>query len=98
MAPFGLSVTPPSPNDRMGSSDIGNDNHVVPSIHAYLAISPDGLGSHTAEFEVASGSQLGLDTMLKGAKIMAMTAVDLLTDPAKVIEMKQAFTEQTGRA
>jgi hypothetical protein len=32
--------------------------------------------------------------MINAAKILAMTAVDLLVDPANVVEARQAFEEQ----
>jgi hypothetical protein len=34
--------------------------------------------------------------MVKAAKLMAMTAVDLLAAPANLVEVKQAFEEQKG--
>jgi hypothetical protein len=52
------------------------------------------MGGHTAEFCAAAGSPAGHKGMIKGAKIMAMTAVDLLAVPANLIEAKRAFEEQ----
>jgi amidohydrolase len=92
MATLGLELS--APDERMGSSDMGNVSQVVPAIHPYVAIGPEEMGGHTAEFCAAAGSPAGHEGMIKAAKIMAMTAVDLLAVPANVAEAKQAFEEQ----
>ena len=92
MATLGLELA--APDERMGSSDMGNVSQVVPAIHPYVAIGPEEMGGHTAEFCAAAGSPAGHEGMIKAAKIMAMTAVDLLAVPANVAEAKQAFEEQ----
>jgi amidohydrolase len=97
MAELGIEVQPPEPDERMGSSDIGNVSQVVPTLHPYVAIGPEGIGAHTVEFRDAAGSAAGHEGMIKSAKLLAMTAVDLLADPAKMREVRESFEEQTGR-
>jgi len=92
MAALGLELA--APDERMGSSDMGNVSQVVPAIHPYVAIGPEDLGGHTAEFCAAAGSPAGHEGMIKAAKIMAMTAVDLLAVPANVTEARRSFEEQ----
>ena len=92
MAALGLTLD--EPEERMGSSDIGNVSQVVPTIHPYLAIGPEDLGGHTAEFREAARSPAGHEGMIKAAKILAMTAVDLLTRPENVTEAQRTFAEQ----
>jgi metal-dependent amidase/aminoacylase/carboxypeptidase family protein len=92
MAALGLELA--APDERMGSSDMGNVSQVVPAIHPYVAIGPEDMGGHTAEFCVAAGSPDGHEGMIKAAKIMAMTTVDLLAVPSNVAEARQAFEEQ----
>ena len=94
MAALGLDVEAPEANERMGSTDMGNVSQVVPAVHPYIAIGPEEIGGHTAEFEVASGSPAGHEGMIKAAKMLAMTGIDLLTDPSKVSEAKRAFEAQ----
>lgn len=94
---LGLEVELASGNERMGSSDIGNVSQVVPAIHSYIAIGPPEIGGHTAEFREASTSPAGHEGMLSGAKALAMTAVDLLAQPANLTEAKQAFEDQLAR-
>jgi amidohydrolase len=92
MLALGLELSPP--DERMGSSDMGNVSQVVPAIHPYVAIGPEEMGGHTAEFCQAAGSPAGHEGMIQAAKILAMTAVDLLADPANVKEAWRAFEEQ----
>jgi amidohydrolase len=86
-----------APDERMGSSDMGNVSQVVPSMHPYVAIGPEEMGGHTAEFCAAAGSPAGHEGMIKAAKLMAMTAVDLLAEPANLAEAKEEFAAQKRR-
>jgi metal-dependent amidase/aminoacylase/carboxypeptidase family protein len=94
MAALGLAVEAPDPDERMGSTDMGNVSQVVPAVHPYIAIGPEEIGGHTAEFEEAAGSPAGHEGMIKAAKMLAMTAVDLLADPARLGEAQRAFEAQ----
>jgi amidohydrolase len=95
MATLGLELA--APDERMGSSDMGNVSQVVPSMHPYVAIGPEEMGGHTAEFCAAAGSPAGHEGMIKAAKLMAMTAVDLLAEPANLAEAKEEFAAQKRR-
>jgi amidohydrolase len=94
MAALGIKVRLPSPGERMGSSDMGNVSQVVPALHPYITIGPEELMGHTVEFREAAGSAVGHESMINAAKLMAMTAVDLLAVPANMVEAKRAFQEQ----
>ena len=93
MAALGIEVVLPQARERMGSTDMGNVSQVMPALHPYIDISPDGPG-HTAEFAVASRSPAGYEAMIVAAKVLAMTAVDLLAVPGKVAEVHEAFRQQ----
>jgi metal-dependent amidase/aminoacylase/carboxypeptidase family protein len=74
------------PMDRLpaglqGSTDMGNVSHRVPSIHPMLASAPLHCTIHNAEFEKWAGSEMGDAAALDGAKALAMTALDFLSDP-----------------
>jgi amidohydrolase len=97
MAVLGIESKLPESDERMGSSDMGNVSQVVPSLHPYLAIGPEELGGHTAEFREASASPVGHQGMINAAKVLAMTAVDLLAAPENVSEAKKAFAQQKAR-
>ncbi|MGD9101124.1 MAG: peptidase dimerization domain-containing protein, partial [Anaerolineae bacterium] len=94
MAVLGIQVRLPAPDERMGSSDMGNVSQAVPALHPYVAICSDDIAGHTAEFREASRSEAGHAGMIQAAKVMAMTAVDLLALPANLAEVKQVFQEQ----
>jgi amidohydrolase len=97
MAALGIQVRLPLPNERMGSSDMGNVSQAVPALHPYIAIGPEELAGHTVEFREAAGSPVGHEGMIKAAKVLAMTAVDLLAVPANMAEVKEVFQEQKGQ-
>jgi amidohydrolase len=97
LAALGIEVKSPAPDERMGSSDIGNVSQVVPALQPYIAIGPEGMGGHTAEFREAAASPDGNEGLIKAAKLLAMTAVDLLSVPANVRLAHEAFKAQKRR-
>jgi amidohydrolase len=97
MAALGIEVRPPDPDERMGSSDMGNVSQVVPALHPYIAIGPEDLGGHTVEFREAAASPAGHEGMIQAAKLMAMTAVDLLATPEHLADARRAFEEEKGQ-
>jgi metal-dependent amidase/aminoacylase/carboxypeptidase family protein len=89
----GLTEGPPAP-DRLASSDIGNVSQVTPTIHAWIAIAPLGTAIHTREFAAAAAAPLARAGLLAGAKLMALSAADLLSDPARLRAMKEEFARR----
>jgi amidohydrolase len=79
------------PPEALGSTDMGDVTQVVPGMHPYLAVCDPEIPGHTREFAEASGSERGARAMLVAAKALAMTAVDVLTTPALVDRMWDAF-------
>lgn len=77
---LGRIVVDPDPNERMGSTDMGDVSHIVPAIHPYLAIAPENIAGHTLEFKEYCKSDTGKAAMLDAAKALAMTTVDLVTN------------------
>jgi amidohydrolase len=69
------------PASVKGSTDMGNISYRVPSIHPMLACAPMHVTIHNAEFEKWAGSEQGDAAAIDGAKALAMTALDYLTDP-----------------
>jgi len=88
---LGEPLNSPPPDAGMGSTDMGDVSQVVPSIHAYIKICDENVAGHSREFAQAAISQRGLDVMLIAAKAMAMTAIDILTDPDLVKRMWEEF-------
>lgn len=84
----GVPLDPPPTSGGVGSSDFGNLSQVVPAIHAYVKIAPEGTSNHTPEFARAAASPDGMAGMIAAAKALAATAVDLCLEP----ELLQAAT------
>jgi amidohydrolase len=75
-----------------GSTDAGNVSQAVPTIHPYIRIAPGDVPNHSREFAEAAASPMARAGMLVAAKALAMTALDLLADPAAVAAAKAEFT------
>ena len=93
---LGENVQEPLPNERMGSSDMGNVSHHLPAIHPYVVIADPGIGGHTPEFAAAAASERGHAALLRSAKAMAMTAIDLLTQPALMQQAQAEFQAEVN--
>lgn len=72
----------------LGSTDAGNISQVVPTIHPYIKIGSESLVAHTDEFREAARSQQGDDALIKGAKALAQTGLELLLDPEKLKQVQ----------
>lgn len=89
---LGRSVVPPDGSSAVvGSTDMGNVSHIVPSIHPMIAVAPPGVGIHTPEFEIHAGSSSGDQAVIDGAKAMAMTIADLWASESALAAAKRDF-------
>lgn len=75
----------------LGSSDIGNVSHELPTIHPYVGISETEINGHSTDFAKASISQFGQERMLIATKALAMTAIDVFTNQELIKKMKEEF-------
>jgi amidohydrolase len=91
-AALGRTVQLPGTNGRrvVGSTDMGNVSHLVPSIHPMIASAPTGTAIHTVAFERESATAFADRAVIDGAKAMAMTAIDFWTSP----EQQKAISEE----
>ncbi|WP_077210970.1 M20 family metallopeptidase [Bacillus dakarensis] len=80
--------------DGTGSLDMGNVSQVVPAIHPYIKISNVPCVPHTPEFREAAMSELGREAMMIGAKAMALTGYEILTNPELLQQIKQEYNNQ----
>lgn len=76
----------------VGSTDMGNVSHAVPSIHPMIAVSPPGVVIHTPEFAEFAGGEGGDRAAIDGAKALAMTIADLWVTDGTLDEVRRAFT------
>jgi metal-dependent amidase/aminoacylase/carboxypeptidase family protein len=75
-----------------GMSDFGNVSHRAPATHFSTATWPRGVTAHTPEAVQAGSRPEAFAAALDAAKIEAMVAIDLLTDPQRMATAKSEFT------
>jgi amidohydrolase len=75
----------------VGSTDMGNVSHLVPSIHPMIQVSPPHVSIHTPEFAGYARSDDGDRAVIDGAKAMAMTIADLWAAPGCLDSVRDAF-------
>ncbi|HEY8173626.1 MAG TPA: M20 family metallopeptidase [Dehalococcoidia bacterium] len=80
----------------LGSTDMGNVSKIVPGIHPSIAIAPADVNGHSPEFAVYAASEAGNRAVIDGAKALAMTAIDILSDADLRTAMRADF-ERSGR-
>jgi len=84
------------PANRAASTDMGNVSHRVPSIHPMIAAVGPGVAFHSVEFAKDAASETAIRAMIDGAKAMAMTALDYLSDDRLRADVKNGFAGSTG--
>lgn len=75
-----------------GSTDTGNVSHIVPTIHPHIKIGSRNLVGHTHRFREAAASTHGDQALIRGAKILALMGLELITNQAlfdEIIEQHQ---------
>lgn len=77
--------------DSTGSLDMGNVSYVVPAIHPYIKICDEEYACHTHEFREAAMSEQAREALILGAKAMALTGYEVLTNPALLQKIKEEF-------
>ena len=79
-----------------GSTDMGNVSKLVPAIHPMIAVSPPGVPLHSSDFAHWAASEQGHRAVIDGAKVLAMTAVDVLGQPELLAAIRAAFAEDVA--
>lgn len=70
-----------APRERMGSLDMGNVSRRAPSVHAFFALAPPEVASHTRDFAAATVLPAGRAALEWSIAGMAMTALDVCLTP-----------------
>ena len=91
-AQFGRQMTSEFlPGTGGGSTDMGNISYLVPSIHPMMQVAPTGVSLHSAAFADFTKGEEATRAIVEGAKIMAMTAIDMWLSKTLQDEVKAAF-------
>lgn len=74
------------------SSDFSNVQNEVPgiSLRAYIGT---GFGGHSKEYAEATISDEGHDALIAACKVLAMTAIDIFTNPQLLARIQKEFSE-----
>lgn len=97
-ASLGRALHPRRPSDTHGSTDMGNVTTVVAGIHPFLSICDAPTPGHSHDFARAAATPQALATMHIAAKALAMTAIDVLTDPDLPRRARDAFGRRSAPA
>lgn len=79
-----------------GSTDVGDVSYVVPTVGAETATWAPGVPAHSWQAVACGGTDLGIKGMMLAAKTMALTAIDLYTNPATIAKAKEELTQAVG--
>jgi metal-dependent amidase/aminoacylase/carboxypeptidase family protein len=79
-----------------GSTDFGNLSQRVPAFWFMLETHRKGLNWHSKEVAEEAVSDDAHAAMLQGAKVLAMSCLDLFTDPGLVRRASQEFEDSRG--
>jgi amidohydrolase len=93
MRDVGLDVSKGREGRGMHSTDFGNVSYLLPSVTGSFAISKTPIPGHSQQVVDASGSEFGYDQYIKVSTAMALTALDILTDP----ELSRTAWDEHGR-
>ena len=96
MAQLGLPMAPPVENPTFGSSDLGNVGYAYPTFNISFPV-PVTAALHSDLFAVATKGDDAWKATVQAAKVVALTAWDLLNDPAKVESIKNTFNAMKGK-
>ena len=97
MAELGCPVRIGLPEDCIGSSDVGNISQVVPTIQPTICITDGPTPWHTETSKAAACSEKGLASIVLGAKALALTALDLIEDPALLAAIKAEHAAEVAK-
>ncbi|XP_062502633.1 xaa-Arg dipeptidase-like [Corticium candelabrum] len=87
----------PKGKTTAGSTDMGDVSYIIPTIHPMYSIGTSAY-NHTREFTKAANSDFGHQQTLTVAKAMAMTAIDILTNPELLKDTREAFQNELETA
>lgn len=77
-------------------TDMGNISQIMPALHGTLSIGGSDLTPHTTVFRDAAKSEFAMEMMLKGAKALAATALNLIEQPRLLEQAKEEFQKMRG--
>lgn len=90
------AVFAPEPGVNSASTDLGDVSWRVPTVQLTSATWVPGTPAHSWQAVAAGGTSIGVKGMLVAAKSMALTAMDLFSDPSHIVQARREFDERRG--
>jgi amidohydrolase len=90
-----IDATPAGWNGGGASTDFGNVSQMLPAFYLRFAVSREPVAGHSTAMTEAAKSTLAHDNAIATAKVLALTACDLLTTPALLEAMRADFAART---
>jgi aminobenzoyl-glutamate utilization protein B len=79
-----------------GSTDVGDVSYAIPAVGLDAATWVPGTPAHSWQAVACGGTEIGTKGMMVAAKTMALTAIDLFTNPALIAKSKEEFIKSVG--
>lgn len=84
-------IAEPDPSAGVGSTDVGDVSWAAPTTQFFAATWVPGTPAHSWQAVAAGGTTIGEKGMLVASKTLALTLVDLFSDPAHVAAARAEF-------
>jgi len=79
-----------------GSTDVGDVSYTAPTVGLGTATWVPGTPAHSWQAVACGGTDIGIKGMIVAAKTLALTAIDLYTQPDLILKAKEEFTRAKG--
>lgn len=96
--PLAGAVYPPFDEGKVmpGSTDVGDVSWITPTVSVWATCWPMGIPAHSWGITATGAMSIGHKGMLYAAKTLALTAVDLLIEPAHLERAREEFRAATA--
>lgn len=84
------------PDAGGGSTDVGDVSYAVPTVGLSAATWVPGTPAHSWQAVACGGTDIGIKGMMVAAKTMALTAIDLYTNPTLITKATEEFKAAKG--
>jgi len=84
------------PSQGGGSSDVGDVSWNVPSVSFTTATFIPGSAGHSWQNVASDGTTIGTKSLINTAKVFALSAIELYTNPSYVKEVQSEFEQRRG--
>jgi aminobenzoyl-glutamate utilization protein B len=90
------AIDPLSESQGTGSTDVGDVSYTVPTAGFSTATWVPGTPAHSWQAVAAGGTSIGYKGMQNAAKVLALTAIELIERPEHIAAAKAEFNQRRG--